>query len=72
VSKHGADLGRGQIGGQSFDAHVLPPENLPEPFQGFSAFALADIDYSTASQVKHDGQVAVSFADSDFIDGNAL
>jgi hypothetical protein len=72
VSKDGADISRGQIGGHGFEAHLLAPEDFPEPFQSFGTFALADINDSTIFQVKHDGQVAMPFTDGDFIDGDLL
>jgi hypothetical protein len=72
VSKDSANIGWGQIGGHSFETHLLPPEDFPEPFQGLSAFALADKNDGTAFQVKHDGQVAMSFADGDFSDDDLL
>jgi hypothetical protein len=72
VSQDGSDIGRGQVGGHGFDVHLLPSEDFPEPFQSFGTFALADINDGTTFQVKHDGQVAMAFANGDFIDGDLL
>nr|WP_052301931.1 hypothetical protein [Desulfobacca acetoxidans] len=52
--------------------HLLPLEDFPEPFQDFGTFALPDIDDGTTFQVKYDGQVAMAFANADFIDGDLL
>ena len=47
-------------------------EPSPEGIQSFSAFAVAHEDHGPAFQVQNHGQIAVSFADTDFIDGDLL
>ncbi len=70
VTRDGIDIGRGQVGGHGFNMHLLPLEDFPEPFQDSGTFALPDIDDGTTFQVKYDGQVAMAFANADFIDGD--
>ena len=72
MGQHGTDIGWRHVGGHRLEAHFLTFEPSPERLQGLGAFAVADEDHGPAFQVQDHRQVAVPFADGDFVDGDLL
>ncbi len=72
VVTHRADVRLRHVGGHGDDLGAGATQALPQRLEGSDAFAVADEDDGAADQVEHHGQVAVSLADGDFIDGELL
>ena len=72
VVAHGPDVGGRHVGGHGLDLGPGAPQPLPEGFQGVDAFAVADEHDGAGEQIEHHGQVAMSLADGDLIDGDLL
>src|SRR3954454_10206478 len=70
VVTHGPEVGGRHIGRHRLDPGPSPAQAFPEAFQGFDAFAVADEHHGAAVEVEHHGDVAMSLADGDFIDGD--
>jgi hypothetical protein len=65
----GQDVGLRHVEGDRFDLRSRRTQAAPEGIQGVGAFAVADEDDGAALEIEHHGEVAMSFADGDLVDG---
>src|SRR5436190_20280676 len=72
VLANGPDVGGGHVRGHGLNLGVGTAQPFPEKLEGIHAFTVSDVDDGTRFKIEHDGQIPVSLADVDFIDGDLL
>ena len=70
IGLHGINVGRRHICGNGLDVRPTGTQAFPEGNQRISAFSVADKDDGTAFQVQDEGDIAMSFADGNLINGD--
>jgi len=68
----GADVSLGHVGGDGLDLGMGATQPFEEDVQGFRPFAIADEHHRAGEEIEHDGEIMMSLADVDLVDGDLL